>query len=98
MQAQRRRVPMPPGQRPRSVHSEPFIHLLEFSNRERPVASAWLFDRGHHQAGDTQRMVKDKFVSLRDIAVPESIKHRCTGFDEASFRDDISSTKLRLED
>ena len=44
------------------------------------------------------RMVQDKFTSLRDIIIPESIKHRCTGFDEASFRDDISSTKLRLED
>ena len=44
------------------------------------------------------RMVQDKFISLRDIVIPESIKHRCTGFDEASFRDDISSTKLRLED
>jgi hypothetical protein len=43
-------------------------------------------------------MVQDKFTSLRDIIIPESIKHRCTGFDEASFRDDISSTKLRLED
>jgi hypothetical protein len=44
------------------------------------------------------RMVQDKFTSLRDIIIAESIKHRCTGFDEASFRDDISSTKLRLED
>jgi hypothetical protein len=44
------------------------------------------------------RMVQDKFISLRDIVIPETIKHRCTGFDEASFRDDISSTKLRLED
>jgi hypothetical protein len=43
-------------------------------------------------------MMQDKFISLRDIVIPESIKHRCTGFDEASFRDDISSTKLRLED
>ena len=29
------------------------------------------------------RMVQDKFISLRDIVIPESIKHRCTGFDES---------------
>jgi hypothetical protein len=44
------------------------------------------------------RKVENRFVSLRDIAIPENISKRCTGFDEASFRDDISSTKLRLED
>ena len=43
------------------------------------------------------RKVDGKFVSLRDIAVPENIKRRCTGFEEGSFRDDISSTELRLE-
>ena len=44
------------------------------------------------------RKVNKKFISLADIEVPEIIKHRCTGFDEASFRDDISSTELRLFD
>ena len=44
------------------------------------------------------RKVDNRFVSLRDIAIPENIRQRCTGFDQASFRDDISSTKLRLED
>jgi hypothetical protein len=43
------------------------------------------------------RMVNNKFIALKDIAIPESIRHRCTGFEEGSFRDDISSTKLRLE-
>jgi hypothetical protein len=43
------------------------------------------------------RKVDNKFISLRDIAIPENIRKRCTGFDEASFRDDISSTALRLE-
>ena len=44
------------------------------------------------------RKVNKKFISLADIEVPEIIKQRCTGFDEASFRDDISSTELRLVD
>ena len=44
------------------------------------------------------RKVNNKFISLRDIAIPDNIRQRCTGFDEASFRDDISSTELRLED
>jgi hypothetical protein len=43
------------------------------------------------------RKVNKKFISLRDIVIPEIIRDRCTGFEEASFRDDISSTKLRLE-
>ena len=43
------------------------------------------------------RKVNNKFISLRDIVIPENIKRRCTGFEEGSFRDDISSTDLRLE-
>lgn len=43
------------------------------------------------------RKVNNRFVSLRDIVIPETIRNRCTGFEEASFRDDISSTELRLE-
>ena len=43
------------------------------------------------------RKVNKKFISLRDIVIPENIKSRCTGFEEGSFRDDISSTELRLE-
>ena len=42
------------------------------------------------------RKVNNKFISLDKIKVPEIIKSRCTGFEEASFRDDISSTELRL--
>ena len=44
------------------------------------------------------RKVNKKFISLRDIVIPENIKSRCTGFEEGSFRDDISSTELRLEE
>jgi len=44
------------------------------------------------------RKVNKKFTSLRDIVIPENIKDRCTGFEEGSFRDDISSTELRLEE
>ena len=42
------------------------------------------------------RKVGKKFVSLDQISVPDIIKDRCTGFEEKSFRDDISSTTLRL--
>ena len=42
------------------------------------------------------RKVGNKFICLDDIKIPDSIKDRCTGFDETIFRDDISSTKLRL--
>ena len=42
------------------------------------------------------RKVGKKFVSLDKISVPDIIKDRCTGFEEKSFRDDISSTTLRL--
>jgi len=43
------------------------------------------------------RKVDNSFISLKDIAIPDSIRKRCTGFEEGSFRDDISSTELRLE-
>jgi len=42
------------------------------------------------------RKVGKNFISLDKINVPEIISSRCTGFEENSFRDDISSTELRL--
>ena len=42
------------------------------------------------------RKVNKKFVSLDKIKIPEIISARCTGFEETIFRDDISSTELRL--
>ena len=42
------------------------------------------------------RKVGKKFISLNKINVPKIIEDRCTGFEEDSFRDDISSTELRL--
>ena len=42
------------------------------------------------------RKLNDKFITLADIDVPDFIKKRFTGFDEQIFRDDISSTSLRL--
>jgi len=42
------------------------------------------------------RKVNQKFISLNKIKVPEIISARCTGFEETIFRDDISSTELRL--
>ncbi|MDA7729773.1 cytidylyltransferase [Gammaproteobacteria bacterium] len=44
------------------------------------------------------RKVKDKFISLEDINIPSKIRSRCTGFNEGSFRDDISSTEIRLSE
>ena len=42
------------------------------------------------------RKVQKKFISLDDLKVPEIIVDRCTGIDENVFRDDISSTVIRL--
>ena len=42
------------------------------------------------------RKVQKKFISLDDLKVPEIIEDRCTGIDENVFRDDISSTVIRL--
>jgi nicotinic acid mononucleotide adenylyltransferase/nicotinamide mononucleotide (NMN) deamidase PncC len=44
------------------------------------------------------RKVDDKFISLEDINIPLKIRSRCTGFNEGSFRDDISSTEIRLSE
>ena len=40
--------------------------------------------------------VGKRFISIKEITIPEVIKDRCTGFEEGTFRDDISSTELRL--
>ncbi len=42
------------------------------------------------------RKVNNKFISLNEIKIPEAIKDRCTGIEENAFRDDISSTEIRL--
>ncbi len=42
------------------------------------------------------RKVNNKFISLNEINIPEAIKDRCTGIEENAFRDDISSTEIRL--
>ena len=44
------------------------------------------------------RKVNDKFISLEDINIPSKIRSRCNGFNEGSFRDDISSTEIRLSE
>ena len=36
------------------------------------------------------------FAVVSDLKVPEIIADRCTGIDEEMFRDDISSTEIRL--
>jgi nicotinamide mononucleotide (NMN) deamidase PncC len=43
------------------------------------------------------RKVKDSFITLDQIDIPNSIKSRFTGVDETGFRQDISSKSLRLE-
>ncbi len=42
------------------------------------------------------RKINKKFISLNNLKVPEIIVDRCTGIDEEMFRDDISSTEIRL--
>ena len=43
------------------------------------------------------RKVDSRFIALKNVSLPEHIEKRFTGFDEEIFRDDISSTILRLE-
>jgi len=38
----------------------------------------------------------DNFVTLKDLKIPHTLAQRCTGIDESTFRQDISSTELRL--
>ena len=42
------------------------------------------------------RKINKKFISLNNLKVPEIIANRCTGIYEEVFRDDISSTDIRL--
>ena len=43
------------------------------------------------------RREADRFVTLRDIAVPAALRALCDAVPEAEFRADISSTELRRE-
>ena len=43
-----------------------------------------------------KRKINKKFISLNNLKVPEISADRCTGIDEEVFRDDISSTDIRL--
>ena len=40
----------------------------------------------------------DKFRSLEDVDIPAELKPRFTGFDENTFRDDISSSEIRKKE
>ena len=43
------------------------------------------------------RKIKSEFISLSSVLIPEHIKNRFSGFDEEIFRDDVSSTLLRMQ-
>ena len=44
------------------------------------------------------RKIKDNFISLDSVEIPEHINRRFTGFGEEIFRDDISSSIIRKVD
>lgn len=44
------------------------------------------------------RNINGSFISLDDLVIPNALKDRCTGFSEDIFREDISSTEIRLND
>ena len=44
------------------------------------------------------RKIKDIFISLDSVEIPEHIDNRFTGFGEEIFRDDISSSIIRKVD
>ena len=43
------------------------------------------------------RKIRNSFIDLESVSVPEHISNRFSGFGEEIFRDDISSTKIRKE-
>ena len=44
------------------------------------------------------RKIRDSFISLESVSIPEHIAKRFSGFGEEIFRDDISSTLIRKEE
>jgi len=44
------------------------------------------------------RKIKNSFISLESVSIPEHIAKRFSGFGEEIFRDDISSTLIRKEE
>ena len=46
-------------------------------------------------ANDRINSIIDK-GTIKNINIPDTIKDRCTGIEENTFRDDISSTEIRL--
>ena len=57
-----------------------------------------LYSKHNIQEGFTFLSRKDEKLAKLIISNPNfSLSKRCTGFEEASFRDDISSTEIRLK-
>lgn len=44
------------------------------------------------------RKINDKFITLKELDIPDILQSRCTGIDEENFREDISSTIIRMEE
>ena len=42
------------------------------------------------------RLLEDRFETLDDLALPEALRALCDGVSEGEFRQDLSSTALRL--
>lgn len=67
-----------------------------YPSRKDMLSEFSIFNENNNKFLVFGRKLNEKFITLADIDVPEFIKERFTGFDEQIFRDDISSTSLRL--
>ena len=82
------------------IGADTLVRILDekfYKNRKDMLDKLDLFNSHNINFLVFGRKVDSKFVSLKDVSLPEHIIKRFTGFDEEIFRDDISSTIIRLE-
>ena len=82
------------------IGADTLVRILDekfYKNRKDMLDKLDLFNSHNINFLVFGRKVDSKFISLKNVSLPEHIEKRFTGFDEEIFRDDISSTILRLE-
>ena len=82
------------------IGADTLIRMLDekfYKNRDDMMKKLDLFNSHNINFLVFGRKVDESFISLDDVQVPEHIRKRFTGFGEEKFRDDISSTLLRME-
>lgn len=68
-----------------------------YASRSDMLAQFDIFNKNNNKFLVFGRKYQDKFIELKDVQLPDSISSLFKGFGENIFREDISSSSIRLE-